>query len=67
MSCRAAPWTPQHKGKVERGVGYVRNNALKGRRFESLAEENLHLQQWEAERRRQTHPRHHAQTGGGLF
>lgn len=46
MPCR--PGTPQHKGKVERGVGYVRNNALKGRRFASLAEENAHLQQWEA-------------------
>jgi len=46
VPCR--PWTPQHKGKVERGVGYVRNNALKGRRFKSLAEENLHLQRWES-------------------
>jgi transposase len=46
VPCR--PWTPQHKGKVERGVGYVRNNALKGRRFKALAEENLHLQRWEA-------------------
>ena len=44
--CRAA--TPQHKGKVERGVGYVRNNALKGRRFKSLAEENIFLSRWEA-------------------
>ena len=35
------------KGKVERAVGYVRDNALKGRRFKSLAEENLFLQQWE--------------------
>jgi transposase len=46
VPCR--PWTPQHKGKVERGVGYVRNNALKGRRFKTLAEENLHLQHWES-------------------
>jgi len=46
VPCR--PWTPQHKGKVERGVGYVRNNALKGRRFKMLAEENLHLQRWES-------------------
>jgi len=45
VPCR--PRTPQHKGKVERGVGYVRNNALKGRRFKSLSEENLHLQRWE--------------------
>jgi len=46
VPCR--PWTPQHKGKVERGVAYVRNNALKGRRFKTLAEENLHLQRWES-------------------
>jgi transposase len=31
MPCR--PSKPQHKGKVERGVAYVRSNALKGRRF----------------------------------
>jgi len=42
------PYTPRHKGKVERGVGYVQDNALKGRTFSSLAEENCHLQQWEA-------------------
>jgi len=41
------PYTPRHKGKVERGVGYVQDNALKGRTFASLAEENRHLQQWE--------------------
>jgi transposase len=45
MPCR--PRTPQHKGKVERGVGYVRHNALKGRRFQSLAAENQFLRQWE--------------------
>jgi transposase len=45
MPCR--PRQPEHKGKVERGVGYVKNNALKGRRFASLAEQNLHLAQWE--------------------
>ena len=45
MPCR--PATPQHKGKVERGVDYVRNNALKGRRFESLGAENAHLNNWE--------------------
>jgi transposase len=41
-------YTPRHKGKVERGVGYVQDNALKGRTFTSLQEENRHLQQWEA-------------------
>ena len=37
------------KGKVERGVSYVRANALKGRRFKSLSEENLFLKQWESQ------------------
>ncbi len=45
VPCR--PGTPQHKGKVERGIGYVRSNALKGRRFKSLSEENLFLSHWE--------------------
>ena len=35
------------KGKVEAGVKYVQANALKGRSFESLAEQNLFLTQWE--------------------
>ena len=46
MPCR--PAMPQHKGKVERGVAYLRSNALKGRRFRSIAEENLFLQYWES-------------------
>ena len=45
MPCRS--YTPQHKGKVERGVAYAKNNALKGRRFASLGEQNAHLLQWE--------------------
>jgi transposase len=45
MPCR--PAKPQHKGKVERGVAYLKANALKGRRFKSLAEENLFLEHWE--------------------
>jgi transposase len=43
----ARPYTPRHKGKVERGVGYVKDNALKGRTFASLAEQNRHLRDWE--------------------
>ncbi len=43
------PRTPRHKGKVERGVGYVQENALKGRTFATLAEQNAHLWQWEAQ------------------
>ncbi len=42
------PYTPRHKGKVERGIAYVQGNALKGWTFPSLQEENRHLQQWEA-------------------
>ncbi len=45
MPCRA--YTPQHKCKVERGVGYAKNNALKRRQFASLAEQNAHLRHWE--------------------
>lgn len=41
------PRTPRHKGKVERGVDYVQENALKGRKFSGLAEQNEHLQEWE--------------------
>jgi len=41
------PRMPRHKGKIERGIGYVQSNALKGRRFRSLAEQNKHLVDWE--------------------
>ncbi len=41
------PYTPRHKGKVESGVKYVKNNALKGRSFASLAEHNRFLLHWE--------------------
>jgi len=41
------PYTPRHKGKIERGIGYVKSNALKGRTFASLAEQNQHLLAWE--------------------
>lgn len=37
---------PEHKGKVESGVGYTQNNALAGCRFESLQAQNAHLRQW---------------------
>jgi len=40
--------TPRHKGKTERGVAYVQENALKGRTFTSLAEQNRYLSEWEA-------------------
>ena len=41
------PYTPRHKGKVERGVGYAQSNALKGRTFESLEQQNRFLLEWE--------------------
>jgi len=41
------PYTPRHKGKVEAGVKYAQNNALKGRTFASLLEQNDHLARWE--------------------
>ncbi|NJN70833.1 MAG: IS21 family transposase [Nitrospira sp.] len=41
------PRTPRHKGKVERGVDYVQENALKSRKFGSLREQNDHLLHWE--------------------
>ena len=41
------PRMPRHKGKTERGVDYVQENALKGRRFACLADQNQHLLEWE--------------------
>jgi transposase len=42
------PYTPRHKGKIERGIGYVKDNALKGRTFQSLEQQNGFLHDWEA-------------------
>jgi transposase len=41
-------YTPRHKGKIERGIGYVKGNALKARQFTSLEDESRHLANWEA-------------------
>jgi transposase len=41
------PAMPRHKGKVESGVKYAQNNAIKGRAFESLTAQNTHLAEWE--------------------
>ena len=41
------PYTPRHKGKIERGIGYVKGNALKARTFGSLEEQNQFLTEWE--------------------
>jgi len=41
------PAMPRHKGKVESAVNYAQENALKGRTFESLGEQNKFLSDWE--------------------
>ena len=45
LPCR--PRTPQHKGKTERGISYMKSNALRGRTFPSLAAHNEFLRHWE--------------------
>src|SRR5882724_4196487 len=42
------PRTPEHKGKVENSVAYVKGNALAGRTFDCLAAQNQWLAHWEA-------------------
>ena len=42
------PRMPRHKGKVEKGVDYVQSNALKGRTFTNLQDQNQHLLDWES-------------------
>ena len=39
--------TPEHKGKCESDVKYVKSNALAGHTFTELPAENLHLSNWE--------------------
>ena len=39
--------TPRHKGKVESSVKYVQDNALKGRKFRTIQEQNDFLLNWE--------------------
>jgi transposase len=41
------PAMPRHKGKIEAAVKYAQNNALKGRTFQSLTEQNHFLLEWE--------------------
>ena len=41
-----APYRARTKGKDERGVGYVKRNAIAGRRFESFAALEAHLEAW---------------------
>lgn len=44
-----APYRARTKGKDERGVGYVKKNAIAGRRFGSWAELEAHLEAWTRE------------------
>ena len=46
-ACR--PRRARTKGKIERGVGYVKHNALAGRSFDSFAELELHLATWQVD------------------
>ena len=46
-ACR--PRRARTKGKIERGVGYVKHNALAGRSFVSFAELERHLATWQVE------------------
>jgi transposase len=41
-----APYRARTKGKDERGVGYVKRNAVAGHEFESLAQLQAHLAWW---------------------
>jgi len=40
------PGKPEHKGVVERDIGYTKDNGLKRRRFESLEDGNCFLRHW---------------------
>jgi transposase len=42
------PAMPRHKGKIESGINYGQENALKGRSFASLSAQNLFLSDWES-------------------
>jgi transposase len=44
-----APYRARTKGKDERGVGYVKRNAIAGRRFASWAALEAHLEAWTRE------------------
>jgi transposase len=55
-----APYRARTKGKDERGVGYVKRNAIAGHSFESLAALEAHLTWW---MREVADPRVHGTTG----
>jgi transposase len=41
------PYSPHHKGKIESGIKYVKNNALKARVFGGFPQTNCFLAHWE--------------------
>jgi transposase len=45
IPCRVR--TPEHNVKVENNIGYVQGNALKGKKFNSLEEQNHYLRHWD--------------------
>jgi transposase len=47
------PRRPTENGKVERAIAYTKSSALRGRRFESLEEQNEHLKWWNRQVARQ--------------
>ncbi|HUB14105.1 MAG TPA: IS21 family transposase [Acetobacteraceae bacterium] len=47
--CACAPFRARTKGKDERGVGYVKKNAIAGRCFESWSALEAHLDEWTRE------------------
>jgi transposase len=55
-----APYRARTKGKDERGVGYVKRNAIAGHRFDSIEALHAHLQRW---MREVADPRVHGTTG----
>jgi len=55
-----APYRARTKGKDERGVGYVKRNAIAGRRFIGWPAFEAHLEQWN---RDIADPREHGTTG----
>lgn len=55
-----APYRARTKGKDERGVGYVKRNAIAGHRFESTEAIEAHLMRWVRE---VADPRVHGTTG----
>ena len=44
LPCRAR--APEHKGKVESNIDYVQDNALTGKKFDSLEAQNAYLRYW---------------------